>query len=424
MKEKVAIIKPDHTKCNLSTILEGEFFIDVFPGGFPGDFSKYDVFIVSFCGSTIEEMLNYNSNIIDNKAIKKIFVFDSKFQEIASVKSSCTTAVFLPVSRNYLISVIRETINLSQCNDDVAFYRIQQQNIRQLQSIIKRFYKTDPELKLRVKHEFLIQSEANRKKMQILNGVKEGLKNDEFKLFYQPVVSLKDDKVAGFESLIRWIDKSGNIVPPDDFIPTVESSDLIFELTYEVIEQAVQTLKLWQEEYDIDDIRINVNISARHFHQEDLVETIERIAEEYNVPSKMIGIEMTESAFIGDMEKANINFLKLKSMNHVLYMDDFGTGYSSLSYLQHFPVSIIKIDKSFVSWMHIDEQSESIVKSIIALAHGLDMKVVAEGVEDAEHIKLLKEFGCEYAQGYYYSKPITSEEALKYVLKDKKRSES
>ena len=116
-----------------------------------------------------------------------------------------------------------------------------------------------------------------------------------------------------------------------------------------------------------------------------------------------------------DMESANIALLELRSKKFALYMDDFGTGYSSLSYLMHFPVNVIKIDQSFVKWMHIDEQSETLVKSLVALAHNLGLKVVAEGTDDESHIEILKNCGCDYAQGYYFAKPLPADEAARFI---------
>ncbi|HOW83870.1 MAG TPA: EAL domain-containing protein, partial [Spirochaetota bacterium] len=166
-------------------------------------------------------------------------------------------------------------------------------------------------------------------------------------------------------------------------------------------------------------IRVNVNLSARQFVLDELCERIFRIVEEYRVPPESLAFEITESAFMEDMESANLMLLKLKAGKHRIYMDDFGTGYSSLSYLQHFPVDTLKIDKSFVEWMHIDEQSEQIVRAIIDLAHNLKMTVVAEGVEVDEHRDVLKKYGCDYGQGYYFSKPLDVPAARQYLRKMK-----
>ena len=242
--------------------------------------------------------------------------------------------------------------------------------------------------------------------------------NKEFQLYYQPVISLSDNSVVGFEALIRWIHPERGIVGPDEFIPIIEEMPIIIPLGYWIVEEVTRLLKTWQDKYSIiNNLRLNINLSARQFINQGLSDEIINIVEASGIDPSCIGLEITESAFMEDMEAANLALLKLKAKNFALYMDDFGTGYSSLSYLQHFPVDVLKIDKSFVQWMHIDEQSEEIVRLIILLAHNLKKKVVAEGVQEKEHISLLKKLNCEYIQGYYISKPLNAEEAEEFFVK-------
>ncbi len=324
--------------------------------------------------------------------------------------------IFMPVTSKFIqnkieniaSNILPEKLNLPKRIISNQFF-----NIRQLQKIFLKLYKADPLLKERV----LNISENSKDKTILEKMVAEAetaLNNGYFHMYFQPVVNIKENKLSGFESLIRWIDPEKGMIPPDDFIPVLEGSDFIFKLTYWIIEDVIKFIAELNK-IGFSDKRINVNICAKHFHLEELAETIEKLRETYAITAGQLGIEITESAFMEDMKIANMNLLKLKSMNYPLYMDDFGTGYSSLSYLQHFPVEIIKIDKSFVTWMHVDEQSEMIVKSIIALAHGLNMKVVAEGVEDEEHVQLLNNFGCEYGQGYFYSKPLDKKGAMLFI---------
>ncbi len=240
----------------------------------------------------------------------------------------------------------------------------------------------------------------------------------DFRLFFQPVISLADEKLTGFEALIRWEHPEKGIVPPDEFIPVLEKTPLIGPLGFWIVEEAARQIRKWDDEFSFSPpIRVNVNLSARQFVLDELCERIFRIVEEYRVPPESLAFEITESAFMEDMESANLMLLKLKAGKHRIYMDDFGTGYSSLSYLQHFPVDTLKIDKSFVEWMHIDEQSEQIVRAIIDLAHNLKMTVVAEGVEVDEHRDVLKRYGCDYGQGYYFSKPLDVPAARQYLRK-------
>jgi len=246
----------------------------------------------------------------------------------------------------------------------------------------------------------------------------ECLECDHFRLFYQPVISLETDKLFGFEALIRIDHPERGIVNPGEFIEVAEKSDIIYPLGLWIVETACKQIAQWKEKFILDTpLRINTNLSSNQFLHENLAADLLEITEKYETNHEDIGFELTESTFMEDKERANMALLQLKSKNFNLYMDDFGTGYSSLSYLMHFPMDIIKIDQSFVKWMHIDDQSKAIVKSIISMSKSLNLKVVAEGTDDEEHIEMLKQFGCDYAQGYFYAKPLPPEEAEEYILK-------
>jgi EAL domain-containing protein (putative c-di-GMP-specific phosphodiesterase class I) len=221
----------------------------------------------------------------------------------------------------------------------------------------------------------------------------------------------------GFEALIRWKDPATNeIIFPDRFMPTIESKEFIIPFGFWIIEEACRKLAEWNEACaPAVPLRIGINLSARQFTCPELVERIFKIIDSYKIDPSQIALEITESTFMEDMSAANIMLLTLRSKNIRIYLDDFGTGFSSLSYLLHFPVDTIKIDKSFVKWMHVDEQSKEIVRSIIMLAHNLKMTVVAEGVEQQEHVDMLRDMGCDYFQGYFYARPLCFEDATDYM---------
>lgn len=241
--------------------------------------------------------------------------------------------------------------------------------------------------------------------------------NNEFVLWYQPIISRSTGSVSGFESLIRWNHSSRcEIILPDHFMPTIEKYDFIIPFGFWIIEQACRQLKMWQEFYTAGPpVCLSINLSARQFSCPELCERIISIIDQVGIDPSMIALEITESAFMEDMETANLVLLKLKAKKIKIYLDDFGTGFASLSYLLHFPVDVIKIDKSFVKWMHVDEQSEEIVRSVVMLAHNLKMKVVAEGVESEEHLEKLREFGCDYLQGFYFAKPLAHDDAAMFM---------
>ena len=246
----------------------------------------------------------------------------------------------------------------------------------------------------------------------------------EFRLRYQPIVSIPDGRVSGFEALIRWENPRRGTVPPDDFIPLAEKTDLIIPLGSWVMEEASRQLREWQELFPSDaPLTMSINISARQFVHGELIERIDETVARHGLDPSTVRLEITESAFMEDMDSANMMLLALKSKNFMLYMDDFGTGYSSLRYLMHFPVDVLKIDKSFVRWMHVDEESEEIVRSVIALAHNLKRKVIAEGVETEAHLNKLRELGCDFAQGYYFSAPLDAPAASRLLAGKPARGE-
>ncbi len=243
------------------------------------------------------------------------------------------------------------------------------------------------------------------------------LERGEFRLHYQPIISLKEDRLSGFEALVRWEHPSRGLVAPSEFIPFAERTPLIIPIGFKIIEEATRQLQSWCDTISIgDSIHVSINLSANQFVHPELSSRIRRSISDHRLVPETVGFEITESAIMNDMESANIQLLNLKADGHPIYMDDFGTGYSSLSYLQHFPVDALKIDRSFVRWMHMDEQSEHIVRSVVGLAHNLKMRVVAEGIEEDSHMRLLKELECDFGQGMLISRPLDADESRDYLL--------
>jgi diguanylate cyclase (GGDEF)-like protein len=234
------------------------------------------------------------------------------------------------------------------------------------------------------------------------------LAGDELYLDYQPIYSLKDLKVVGFEALIRWNHPTRGLVMPGEFIPMAEESGLIFELGNWVINEACRQMKVWQESYDsAADILMAINISPRQFSQAALVDKILSKLSEFDLPASNLKVEITETAIM-ERAKQSVDMLnRLKSTGVLVSIDDFGTGYSSMSNLQEFPLDQLKIDLSFVRKMNDSAENLEIVRAIINLAHNLGLNVVAEGVEEIEQQDTLRDLGCEFGQGYLFSKPIS-----------------
>ncbi len=262
-------------------------------------------------------------------------------------------------------------------------------------------------------------SYRTKERMQREEELIDAIEKKQFEMFYQPIVSLEKGWITGFEALMRWRSPQRGFVSPTEFIPLAEETGLIIPLGLLAVEMTVRQLCAWNAGVRMNNpVTSSVNLSTVQFINPLLADQIEEIVEAQHLSHELLRFEITESAIMADMESANIMLLKLKSKQHKLYMDDFGTGYSSLSYLRHFPVDVLKIDQSFVKWMGLDEESDTIVKTIIELAHNLHMEVVAEGVETEEHLALLRTMHCDYGQGYLFAKPLDAEAATELLLKD------
>jgi diguanylate cyclase (GGDEF)-like protein/PAS domain S-box-containing protein len=233
----------------------------------------------------------------------------------------------------------------------------------------------------------------------------------EFRLHYQPIVSLKSGAIASFEALVRWNHPERGLIPPDDFIPLAEETRLILPLGMWVLREAASELKNFQSASGTSvPLTISVNLSFRQFLQADLISQIERILLETGLDAEQLRMEITESVIMEHVETAFTTLSRLKSLGVKLAMDDFGKGYSSLSYLHQFPFDTLKIDRSFIARMGGGENLE-IVRTIVSLANGLGLDVVAEGVETLSQLTLLRELGCQFGQGYLLSRPLSGDAA-------------
>ncbi|MBC8413080.1 MAG: EAL domain-containing protein [Nitrospira sp.] len=229
----------------------------------------------------------------------------------------------------------------------------------------------------------------------------------EFMVYYQPIMSLKEMKIAGAEALIRWEHPEKGFISPVDFIPLTEETGLIAPIGKWVLKTACEQNKSWQDA-GYENLKIGVNFSSRQFHLQNIPELVQEILTESGLPAHSLNIEITESIA---MEPHSIGILnKLADMSVQTSIDDFGTGYSSLGSLKSFPITTLKIDRSFVKDICINANVEAIIDAIIAMAHKLNIKVVAEGVETKEQLAFLYEHDCDEIQGFFFSKPVPYEE--------------
>ncbi len=261
----------------------------------------------------------------------------------------------------------------------------------------------------RASHEVFDEA-MHRRAVQVLNletGLRCALERDELLLHYQPIVSLQDGKIAGLESLVRWNHPELGIIPPDEFIPIAEETGLIVPIGWRVLSKSCEQMREWKADLPPgNEIDLSVNLSSQQFTQPDIVSKVRSALGESKLDPKCLGLEMTESALMENAEAVFPLLQELQSLNVRLHIDDFGTGYSSLSYLHKLPIDTLKIDRSFVMDLGLRDEALEIVRTIVVLAHNLNMQVVAEGVESPEQATLLRELGCEYAQGFHFSKPV------------------
>ncbi|QAT41237.1 bifunctional diguanylate cyclase/phosphodiesterase [Clostridium sp. JN-9] len=254
------------------------------------------------------------------------------------------------------------------------------------------------------------------KKLKMERDLIKGIKNDEFLVYYQPQIDLSSGKLTGMEALVRWNHPKKGIILPLEFIPLAEETGLIMEIGKKVLYDACKQNAQWQK-IGYDPLRVSVNLSAKQFEQENLVDIIQEILSETGLDPKWLNVEITESIVMLDFNFSIKMLNKLRNMGIHVSLDDFGTGYSSLNYLKLFPIDVLKIDKSFLNNVIEDSTEEIIARAIIELAHKLNLYIIAEGVENIDQLNYLKRHNCQMAQGFLFSEPVPKDEFEK-LLKD------
>jgi diguanylate cyclase (GGDEF)-like protein len=254
---------------------------------------------------------------------------------------------------------------------------------------------------------------------EIERDLRLALEQNEFTLYYQPIVSLEKIKLIGFEALIRWQHPHKGFISPGEFIPIAEDTGLIIPIGDWVLKEACQQLRYWQQKFtmipEINSLKISVNVASQQIQANDLLEKLDFILAQTGLDTNCLRLEITERFLVDSGANTQKNLSEIKRRNIKLSIDDFGTGYSSLSYLNRFPLDNLKIDRSFVDRLNSDTESLEIVKTIITLAHSLKIEAIAEGVETIQQAKQLQDLGCEYAQGYLFAKPLSVEMCQQYL---------
>jgi len=250
-------------------------------------------------------------------------------------------------------------------------------------------------------------------RMNTEHSLHRALERRELRLFYQPVVEISGNRAVGVEALLRWEHPEQGLVAPNRFIPVAEESGLIIPIGAWVLYEACRQLCMWQaNRWGGPRGAVEVNLSARQIDHPEIITTVERILEETGLAPANLTLEITESALMNDAASALRVLRALKDLGVMLAIDDFGTGYSSLSHLQRFPLDILKIDKSFVDELGAGRGGAEIVAAVVKLAHALDLQVIAEGVETERQLDALQHLGCDFAQGYLFSRPVPAHELV------------
>ncbi|MBD2339223.1 EAL domain-containing protein [Calothrix sp. FACHB-156] len=254
--------------------------------------------------------------------------------------------------------------------------------------------------------------------LELENDLRRAVARQEFIVYYQPIVSLYTGKIAGFEALVRWKHPIRGLIPPSDFIPVAEETGLINDINTWVLQSACQQLHLWENHPEITQpITMSVNLSARLFSQPNLIAQIDEILYETKVNPENLELEITESVIMENVHAVKTILQQLQERRIKLVMDDFGTGYSSLSYLHSFPLSALKIDKSFVKRMQENQEDMGLVPAMIGIADSMGMRTIAEGVETTEQLAQLRSLNCEFAQGFLFSQPIEQQSVIHLLTK-------
>ncbi|MDC0832975.1 diguanylate phosphodiesterase [Leptolyngbya valderiana BDU 20041] len=318
------------------------------------------------------------------------------------------------VFTNASIGIVLGNADYNTCEDvlrdaDVAMYQAKQAGRG-------RYAIFNPQMQARAKARLDLENELRRAIGS--ESCCDNIASEEFHLYYQPLICLKTGHVTGFEALLRWHHPQRGLISPVQFVPISEEIGLIHALGGWVFREACRQASEWRSQFpNHRDLVMNINLSTIQLMQPQLIDLIEETLDLARLPHGCIKLEITESCLLESHKHVFDILRQLEDLGLLLCVDDFGTGYSSLSRLHEFPVRTLKIDKSFVRRLHSRDNGNEIVKTIVTLAHSLDMDTVAEGIETSLQLETVRDMGCEFAQGYLFSRPLPASEAVNFLLK-------
>jgi EAL domain-containing protein (putative c-di-GMP-specific phosphodiesterase class I) len=259
-------------------------------------------------------------------------------------------------------------------------------------------------------------------RLEAENDLRRAVETGEFVVHYQPIVGLQSGRPFAFEALVRWDHPERGLLNPDEFVPLADESGLVVPMGERVLREACLRAREWQAEYPcLPPLMMCVNLSARQLTRPDLAEMVEGILKETGLEGRCLTLDVTETVYVSTLEGNTMDLDRLRSMGVRISLDDFGTGYSSLSYLKRLPADAIKIDKSFVRGLGEDVEDTAIVGMVVELAHTFGMEAIAEGVETEAQAELLREMGCDFAQGFHISKPLLPDDVSRLLADNPSR---
>jgi len=341
--------------------------------------------------------------------------------EMAIVDNKPRTATIKALEDCELIKISREDFNARLESTDPVIQMIMQVILARYRDMITRAHILGHSKEIPTPEDLergLVNKTNAVSEIKLINDLKRALSNDEFVLHYQPIIDLKNNKISGFEALIRWNHPTKGLIYPNDFISSAEDSGLITEISKWAVKKGCETLKNLQKTSAQDKLFISINFSAKDFQISDFKTHIASTLEKYDLTPNHIHIEITERLLIDQPNEAKAVLKDCQNSGMIISIDDFGTGYSSLSYLNYFPINVLKIDRSFIMDMKDNLSARNLVHSIITLGHNMDMSIIAEGIEEEEHIEMLKNMGCDKAQGYHFSRPLPENQIIELLLKN------
>ena len=342
--------------------------------------------------------------------LEKVGNLDCTIAESEKIHQTLSPAFIIDAREIFITFNMGIVSNISNYNEPEEIFRDADLAIQKAKSSSSNYYEV---------FDATIQNNA-LEILELETDLRIALQRQEFYLNYQPIISLNTGTIIGFETLVRWNHPQKGFISPGQFIPIAEQTNLILPLGMWILKEACHQIRLWQDLLNNQhtDFTVSVNISGKQFEQEDFIEQLDLIIAETGINIKHLKLEITETLLMNNTEIADRIFDRLKARKIQLAIDDFGTGYSSLSYLDRFPVDTLKIDRSFVSRLDEKNQASMIVKATLDLAHNLGFDVVAEGVETIEQAEQLKQWNCEFAQGYFYAKPLNKDLAWKFLVEN------